>query len=161
MNLTERLNKHLKSIKEISELNAKEIEKAILKRENNSFGKLVIALIKPTLISKQDKYVIPSFNVIKPLLIADIKDAIKEMQKEGWDESVEEIAKQILYPIVDKSQYDSELGDYVDTTFLEEYTLLYEKDSNLKILEKLEGDIVDYLYENIEKNYRALIQAVK
>lgn len=28
-------------------------------------------------------------------------------------------------------------------------------------LGKLEDDIADYLYENIKKNYRALIQAVK
>ncbi|MBQ3423228.1 MAG: hypothetical protein IJH34_16580, partial [Romboutsia sp.] len=65
----ERLNKHIQSIKEVSELNGPEIEQAISKYPFKSFANLVIALLKSTIKAGSEKFIAPSFNSVKSLLI--------------------------------------------------------------------------------------------
>ena len=82
MNLQERLDKHLKSIKEVSELNAQEIEKALYKyADTKNLGKLIWALIRPTVQAGGGRFISPSFTDIKQPLLADIKDESKVHRK--------------------------------------------------------------------------------
>lgn len=150
MNLTERLDKHLKSIKEVSELNAQEIEKAINKYGHKEFGKLVLALLKPTLQAQTGKFIKPNFNQIKPFLIPDIKTNINIMVDDN--EMNREEAKEYL---VNPTKYDEEIGNYADTSFAELYDDLCDGNRPLISIHHFIDDLVDYLNSEIKKNYKS------
>ena len=151
-----RLSKQLSRIVE-EEIDLRELEKSIKKHSSNSnLAKLIFELIKPTAQSNSNKFIRPSFNIIKPLLVRDIKDQIKIMQREGWDESSEEIALSILDP----SRYDEEIGDYADTTFRGYYSDLYDREPDLSILLQYEGNVIEYLKQEIKNSYKNLVTQV-
>ena len=154
--IIEGLDKHLSKVNEVGEDPAS-VEKLILKRANGPVGKLIWEIIKPTILSQGGKFIAPNFNAIKPLLIADIKSEIKIMQKEGWNESPEEIAKALLDP----AAYDEEIGDYVDTCFFGYYEDLYDGKSDLNVLMRHENAVMDYLKKEVKKNYKMLLAAVR
>lgn len=152
-----RLNKQLSKITE-SEIDLNKLKNDIKKYANGkTVSSLVWALIEPTAKAGGDKFIKPDFNSIKPHLINDIKAEIKIMQKEGWDEPTEEIAKQLLDP----SQYDDELGNYVDTCLYGYYADMYDGHSDLNILMNHEDDVMQYLGDGIRRNYKQLIREVK
>lgn len=150
MTLNEKLDKHLKAIKEDANLEQNIYKKA----ETRTLGKLVWALLRPTLTSNSSKFIAPSFNDIKAALIADIKDSVKDMQKE-WDEPKETIVGYLLDP----SKYDDEIGNYADTTFAEPVSDLLNT-AELKSISHFENDLVNYLNKEIQRNYRQLIISV-
>ena len=159
--LTERLNKHLQNLKEnvwkYNEIDGKKVRDDILKAKTSynipdkDFKHLVLAILEPTLKANSVKFIKPSFNSIKNLLIRDIKHAIKAMTTEFGDMDKEEA--------IDMLFYDSEGdGDYVDTTFGEPYSILIDYVSELELYQK---SIEKYLYDVIHQNEKQLIQAVR
>lgn len=151
-----RLSKQLLRIVE-EEIDLRELEKSIKKHSSNSnLAKLIFELIKPTAQAHSNKFIRPSFNIIKPLLVRDIKDQIKVMQRGGWDESPEEIALSILDP----SRYDEEIGDYADTTFQGYYSDIYDREPDLSILLQYEGNVIEYLKQEIKNSYKNLVTQV-
>ena len=148
--LEERLDKHIQSIKEVSELNGPEIEQAISKYPFKSFANLVIALLKPTIKAGSGKFIAPNFNAIKPLLILDIRQTVKVMTEEGMNK--EEAKDYLLNP----AKYDDEVGNYADTSFAEAYNDLCNSNKSLTRIHHFLDDLVDYLNREIKKNYKAL-----
>ena len=154
MNLEERLDKHIQSIKEVSELNGPEIEQAISRYPFKSFANLVIALLRPTIEASSGKFIAPNFNAIKPLLILDIKQTVRAMTEDGMSK---EEAKGYL---LDPAEYDEEIGNYADTTFAEAYDDLCDGNRPLIRIHHFLDDLVNYLNKEIKKNYKNLIGVI-
>ena len=154
--LIESLNKHLSKVDEVGENSPVELEKLIMKKANgNAFGKLVWAMIKPTVVAQSGKYVKPNFNEIKPLIVKDLKDSIAIMTKED-DMTKEEAIGYLLDP----AQYDDEIGNYADCTFADGLIDIIDAPGGA-IVGKFEDEMVDFLDKEIKKNYKQFIQAVK
>lgn len=159
-NLTERLDKHLQSIREEANYSSTEFFKELKDynyRYDKDFAKLVYELLKPSVDSQGDRFIAPSFNSIKPLIIKDIKYNIEIMKEEGMDR------QEAIEYLLDPTKYDPEIGNYADTSFAEMLDDGHDGKINRasKIIVKFFDDTVDYLKREIKKNYRALIQAVK
>lgn len=150
-NLIESLDKHISKVNEVGE-DVTAIEKDIYKKaKDNLLGKLIWALIKPTVVSQGGKFIAPNFNSIKPLLVSDIKNAVLIMQKEFNMPKEEAIGC-----LLDPSKYDDEVGNYADTTFAEPAS-----EVNVQVVSKHLDDMINYLDREIKKNSHALITAVK
>ena len=154
--IIEGLDKHLSKVNEVGE-DVTAIEKLIYKYANGkSFGKLVWALIRPTIASQGGRFIAPSFNDIKQPLIGDIKDTVALMQKES-DMSKQECINYLLDP----NEYDDEIGNYADTSFAEALPDLYDGHSGLNVIMDHEDDMINFLNREIKKNYKMLISAVR
>ena len=159
-NLTERLDKHLQSIREEANYSSTEFFKELKDynyRDDKDFAKLVYELLKPSVDSQGGKFIAPNFNSIKPLIIKDIKYNIDVMEEEGMDR------QEAIRYLLDPTKYDPEIGNYADTSFAEMLDDGHDGKINKasKIIVKFFDDIIDYLEREIKKNYKALIQAVK
>lgn len=162
--LTERLDQHIQNIREnvwkYNEVDGKKIKNDILRANpphnipDKEFKLLVLAILEPTLKANSVKFIKPSLGSIKPLLIKDIKHAIKAMTSEtSWSDAMDK------EEAIDMLFYDSEgEGDYVDTTFGEPYSILIDYVPELELYQK---SIEKYLYDVIDQNDKQLIQAVK
>lgn len=157
MNLTERLDKHLKSIKEISELNGPEIEKALYKyADTKNLGKLIWSLIRPTVQAGGGRFITPNFNDIKQPLLADIKDTVALMIKDTPDWDRNEVKEFLIVP----DKYDEEMGNYADTSFGDGIEDFLKKHREFANISKYSQDMIDYLDREIKRNYKSFYNQI-
>ena len=158
--LTERLDRHLQSIKESNEIDGKKIKNDILKANpphnipDKEFKLLVLAILEPTLKANSIKFIKPNFNSFKNLLVKDIKYAIKAMTSEtSWGDAMSK--EEAIDMLFHNSEGD---GAYVDTTFGEPYSILIDY---VPELERYQDSVEEYLCDIIDQNEKSLISAVK
>lgn len=159
--LTERLDNQLSKISEAGkEVTSKDIERLVYKYSQPPTDKLIWALIKKSVEKDSDKFIPPSFNEIKPLLIKDIKHWVKVIMSPDYSDLPPEERDGVIRDLLDPNDR-LEYENYANTTFGEDK--FWDKiwtDSNLEKVRKYEEDVINFLDREIAKNYRSLIPQI-